>query len=160
MKPLWHEECWNIKVEWSRPKEYDRLLNEGSQHDEHAHLYLISARFGTNASKAIYIGKTYDQWVSERLSQTDHKLRHADFIKNYPRHMFYVSHGIVTNNDGKITEKRIDDVERILIYANEPQHAHNIQNFWQHGVTAPYKIENQGSRCTLPRTIALGIFAK
>lgn len=160
MEPLQHEGYWGIEVKWSRPKEYERLLDEGSPHDELANLYLISARFGTKPSKAIYVGKTYDQWVSMRLSQPDHQLRYTEFVKNYPRHIFYVSHGIVTNHDGKLTRKRIDDIERILIYANEPQHAHNIKNFWQHRVTMPYQIENRGSRCTLPRTIALGVFVE
>ena len=160
MEQLHHEGYWNIEIEWSRPKAYGRLLDEGSPHDEDAHLYLISARFSTSSHKAIYVGKTYDQWVSKRLSQADHKRRYSDFTKNYPRHNFYVSHGIVTNHDGKLTRKRIDDIERILIYANEPLHAHNVQNFWQHSVTTPYQIENRGSRCTLPRTISLGVFVK
>ena len=158
MEPLHHEEYWNIEIEWSRPKTYERLLDEGSPHDDLAHLYLISARMGTDSPKAIYVGKTYDQWVSKRLSQPDHKRRYAEFIIAYPRHNFYVSHGIVKIQNGKLTRKRIDDIERILIYVNEPLHAHNVQNFWQHSVTTPYQIENRGSRCTLPRTIALRVF--
>lgn len=160
MKPLWHEEYVNIEVHWSRPKDYDRLLEEGSPHDELARLYLISARFGTKPSKAIYVGKTDAQSVIKRLTQPDHQRRYINFVNDYPRHRFYVSHGIVTNHQGKLTQKRIDDIERILIYANEPQHAHNIKNFWRHGVTTPYQIENRGFRCTLPRVIALGVFVR
>jgi len=158
MEPLQHEEYWDIEIAWSRPKEYERVLEEGSPHDELAHLYLISARFGTKSPKAIYVGKTYDQFVKKRLSQPDHQKRYSQFVKDYPRHRFYVSHGVVTNHDGKLTRKRIDEIERILIYANKPQHAYNVQNFWTHGVTTAYQIENRGSRCTLPRTITLGVF--
>ncbi|MFZ3019472.1 MAG: hypothetical protein WA056_13565 [Gallionella sp.] len=160
MEPLWHEDRWHIEINWSRPVEYKRLLEEGSPHDEQAYLYLISARFGNKSSKTIYVGKAFRQSVSKRLSQPDHKLRHIEFLENYPRHRFYVSHGLVTVHEGKPTQKRIDDIERILIYANDPQHAHNVQNFWQHKVTTPYWIDNRGSRCTLPKTIALGIFAQ
>lgn len=160
MKPLWHEEHWHVEINWSRPVEYEQLLENGSSQDEVANLYLISARFGVKSPKTIYIGKTYDQWVSKRLSQSDHKIRYVKFCEGYPRHQIYVSHGVVTIHDGKLTRSRIDEIERILIYANDPTHAHNVQNFWQHDVTTPYRVENKGSRCTLPRIISLGVFVE
>lgn len=160
MKPLYHEQYWEVEIEWSRPKEYDRLLEEGSHHDESAHLYLISARYRDYESKLLYIGKTYDQWVSKRLSQKDHRSRYGTFQENYPNHIFFVSHGVITINGSKITRKRLSDIERILIYTNEPQHAHNVQNYYSHGVIGSYLIENKGSKCTLPSVISLGIFVK
>lgn len=160
MKPLYHEEYWSIRIEWSRPKEYSRFLVEPSDNEAFANLYLISARFGRNASKLLYVGQTYDQWVSRRLSQKDHKRRHSEFRENYPHHTLYVSQGIVTVHDGKLTRKRLNDIERVLIYINDPEHAHNVQNFYTHGVSGSYHIENSGSKCTLPRIISLGVFVK
>lgn len=160
MEPLSHEDYWNVQIDWSLPQEYERLLELGSPNDDLAHLYLISARYGKNEPKTIYIGQTYNQWVSKRLTQADHQSRYADFVENYSRHRLYVSHGIVTVHDGKITRKRINDIERILIYTNDPTHAHNIKNFQGHGVSTPYQIENRGSRCTLPRQISLGVFVR
>ena len=160
MEPLYHVESWEIEIEWKRPKKYKRVIEEGSVHDDSANLYLISARYGSANTKAIYIGKTWAQWVSKRLTQLDHKKRYAAFVKNYPRHAFYVSHGIVVINDGRLTKKRLDDIERILVYTNEPDHAHNVRNFYEHGVTGSYEIYNRGSRCTLPKFIALGVFVR
>lgn len=79
MEQLYHEEYWPIEVEWSRPREYDRLLDEGSTHDESANLYLISARYKNNTPKLLYIGQTFNQWVSKRLTQPDHKKSMTNF---------------------------------------------------------------------------------
>lgn len=159
MEPLYPDEHWLVEINWSRPTLYERLLEDGgSPHDDGAYLYLISARFSGNAPKALYIGQTYSQWVTKRLTQRDHKRRYETFAEEYPRHSLFVSHGYVTVHGGKLTAKRLDDIESILIYTNDPTHAHNVKNFYRHGVASPYFIENKGSRCTLPKTIALGVF--
>ena len=160
MKPLWHEDYWSVQISWSRPKEYDRLLLEGSPHDKTANLYLISARYGKSASKTVYIGQTYQQWVSKRLSQDDHKKRRDSIISKYPRHKLYVSHGVILIRNGVLTRKRVGEIKQILIYSNDLTHAHNIKNYWKHEVSTSYRIENRGSKCTLPKEIALGVFVK
>jgi len=160
MQPLYHQDYWEVEIDWKRPKKYERARDEGSDHDEFAHLYLISARYGSSEPKALYIGKTWKQTVATRLCQDDHKKRYAAFVKNYPRHSFYVSYGIVSVNDAKLTEKRLDAIERILIFTNEPEHAYNVQHLYEHGVTGSYEIQNRGSRCHLPRIIRLGVFVK
>ena len=160
MKPLYHEQYYEVEIDWSRPKAYDRLIEEGSHHDETARLYLISARYSNGKPKLLYIGKTYRQWVSKRLSQKDHKSRYGTFQENYPNHTLFVSHGVITINGSRITSERVSDIESILIYTNEPQHAHNVQNYYSHGVVGSYLIKNKGSKCTLPSVISLGIFVK
>jgi len=158
MQPLHHQEYWAIEVEWSRPKVYENVLSHGSEHDEYSNLYLISARFSTNTPKLLYIGKTFDQWVSKRLSQPDHIERHDKFLEHYSRHKLFVSHGYITVHGGRLTRQRLDDIERILIYTAEPAHAHNVKNFNAHGVRSSYRIENKGYKCTLPRVVTLGVF--
>ncbi len=160
MKPLYPDEFIDVEIKWTRPQRYDCLLQEDSKHDEVANLYLISARYGTAQAKTLYIGKTYLQWVTKRLSQKDHKTRYENFIENYPHHVFYVSHGIIEVREGNLNENRLDDVERILIYSSPPEHSQNVRNFYEHGVKGAYHIVNKGSRCTLPRNIKLGIFVK
>lgn len=158
MQPLSHQEAMEVEIDWKRPKEYARLLQEGSEHDENAKLYLITARYSKADSKVIYIGMTYAQQVSRRLAQADQKKHHAAFEKEYPRHKFFVSHGVINILSGNLTQKRLDDIKRILVYTNEPEHAHNVQNLYKHGVTGSYRIKNKGSKGTLPRLISLGIF--
>jgi hypothetical protein len=160
MKPLYPDEYWKVDVTWSKPSAYKKIRDEGHELDEFAYLYLITAKYSSNSPKSIYIGKTYQQCVSDRLNQKDHRARYAAFVKTYPRHSFHISFGEVEISHGNITAKRIDDIERILIYSNEPEHAHNVQNFYEHGVKGSYAITNKGYRATLPKHIMLGVFAK
>ena len=159
MKPLFEDEFWEVTIEWKKPKEYNRLLREGSDHDETARLYLITARYAKATSKGKYIGKTFRQKVSVRLKQPDHKKRYAAFTGKHPNHKFFVSHGIITMHNGKLTEKRLAEIEQILIYSNDPTHSGNVKNFYEHGVSGSYAITNTGFRCSLPRKIQLGVFA-
>lgn len=159
MKPLFEDEFWDVTIEWKKPKEYSRLLLEGSDHDSTAQLYLISARFAKAASKGKYIGKTFQQKVTIRLKQPDHKKRYAAFTGIHPNHKFFVSHGVITMNNGKLTENRLAEIEQILIYSNDPTHSGNVKNFYEHGVTGSYLINNVGYRCSLPKKIQLGVFA-
>lgn len=160
MEPLYGDDYWDIAIQWTRPRSYEKVRGSWCKHDDDANLYLITAKYSKNRSKCIYIGKTYDQWVSKRLTQEDHKKRYAAFVKNYPNHKFFVSHGIVSMKKGKIVRSRIKEIEIILIYSNDPEHCHNVQNFYNHGVTGSYSIENFGYKSTLPKVISLGVFVK
>ena len=60
-------------------------------------------------------------------------------------------------DEGRLTQKRVDDIERILIYASSLDHTENRNNIWSHKVSDAYRITNTGSRSSLPRTIFLGI---
>lgn len=159
VKPLYEDEFWDVSIEWKLPTEYSRLLVDGSKHDGSAHLYMISARFAKSPPKGKYIGKTWHQDVSTRLKQPDHKKRFAAFKGVHPDHRFYVSHGILSISNGNLTNNRLAEIEKILIYANDPDHSGNVKNFYEHGVNGSYAIENTGYRCALPRKIQLGVFA-
>lgn len=160
MKPLYEDDSWDIEIQWSRPRQYELVVAEGVDYDATADLYMISARFSSRKPKSLYIGKAWRQEVSYRLSQEDHKKRYAAYIKNYPHHSLYVSHGTVTVYNGNLTEKRLSDIEKILIYSNDSEHASNLKSIYTHGVTGSYRLENLGSRCSLPKAIHLGIFVK
>lgn len=59
-----------------------------------------------------------------------------------------------------MVRSRIKDIENILIYSNDPDHSHNVQNFYNHGVKGSYLIKNCGYKSTLPKEISLGVFVK
>jgi hypothetical protein len=160
LKPLFENNFWEVQIQWTRPRAYERVRGEGSEHDNSACLYYICAQFSTGKPKVLYIGQTYQQAVSTRLQQPDHQSRYAAFVRNYPRHRFSVSHGIVSVVDGRLTKRRVDDIERLLIYANDPEHAHNVQHIYQHGVRESYFITNTGYRSGLPRSLQLGVFVE
>jgi len=157
MKPLPDEYPREISIRWTRPRAYASVLAEGCSHDDDAKLYMISRRYSTAAPKVIYIGKTWDQCVSGRLKQKDHRERYARWRHAYPRQSFFVSHGIVKIDEGRMTRKRLDEIERILIYASSLDHTENINNIWTHRVTDAYRILNSGSRASIFRKIFLGI---
>ena len=160
LESLLQDDYWEVYIQWTRPCLYERVRDEGSKYDNSAHLYYIRAKYSTGRPKVLYIGQTYQQSVSIRLGQPDHRKRCAEFTNSYPNHHFAVSHGIVSITYGNITSNRIDDIESLLIYANDPEHAYNVRNINQHGVKRSYFVTNRGYRSTLPRFLWLGLFAK
>ena len=62
-------------------------------------------------------------------------------------------------NNGKLTSKRLAEIEQILIYSSDPTHSGNVKNFYEHKVTESYLISNIDYRCSLPKKIQLGVFA-
>jgi hypothetical protein len=160
LQPLDPGQFWEVHVDWKKPVKYKVILEAGCNHDDSAHLYRILSRYSVYPFKSLYIGHTYNQCISVRLGQPDHKKRYADFQVAYPKHSFWVSCGIVTMENGKKTKKRIKDIETILIYTNQSEHSHNVSNVYKHGVTGSYHIENHGYRCGLPRELHLGFFVR
>ena len=103
LESLLQDDYWEVYIQWTRPCLYERVRDEGSKYDNSAHLYYIRAKYSTGRSKVLYIGQTYQQSVSIRLGQPDHRKRYAEFTNSYPNHRFAVSHGIVSITYGNIT---------------------------------------------------------
>jgi len=160
LTPLFKNEFWNVEISWSRPTTYENVIYYGTDRDDEAYLYIIAAKYGSNKSKILYIGKTYKQTVSVRLNQEDHKKRYRKFRKEYPRHKLYISYGIVKMKNGKLNSNRIKEIEKILIYSNKTEHSYNVSNLSYHGVTDSYKIKNSGYKHTLPEYLYLGVFSR
>jgi hypothetical protein len=158
VKPLYAGEFWDVSVQWMRPMAYDTLTSNGSEHDLSANFYMILGRYSYQPAKVLYIGMTFQQSVSKRLNQRDHQNRYAAFIGNYKHHWFQVSHGLLTMHNGNITEKRVKDIEQLLIYANDSAHARNLKSIYTHGVTGSYQVHNKGYKATLPSKLSIGLF--
>jgi hypothetical protein len=160
MKILFEDAFLNVTISWSRPMLYENLISNGSSYDETAYLYMISGKYHNHPNKVFYIGKTYNQTVSNRLTQKDHKKRYDALKKEYPRHKLFVSHGNVQIHNGNVSPKRIDQIESILIYSMPGEHSINKMNFWSHGVKNEYLLTNKGYKNNLESTIGLGVFVK
>ena len=156
MKRVFDEDPWTIDIKWSRPKAYAAVVADKSGTEDDASLYSILARYRSGPRKLFYVGKTFSYFVSTRLSQRDHKARLAKFVQAHPRHSFEVSYGVIKCT--KLTRKRLGEIEQLLIYSSDPVHSKNVRNFYDHCVSDAYHIRNNGSRCSLPKTIALGVF--
>jgi len=162
LKPLFpDDEFWQVEVKWMPPVAYDKVLSEGSPHDDDAYLYMIVAKHSAHPPKVVYLGRTCKQCVSVRLTQVDHKKRHAALVEKCPNHHLLVSHGLVTVKNGNLTERRIQDVERLLIYSNPDfEKAINVANFNHHNVEGSYWIWNIGHKAGLPSEVCLGVTAR
>ena len=121
---------------------------------------MISVRFSDKPHKAVYIGKTYKQSIKTRLKQPDHRSRYAGIVTNYPKHKAFVRYGNVKIHGRNPTEKRLGDIENILIYCYDNDHSRNIKSIYSHGVTDSYQIISSGSRCELPACLSFGFFSK
>ncbi len=160
MNPVFEDDFWRVHISWSKPIPYEKARDVGSDHDETANLYMITARFSDKDHKFIYLGKTYKQYVQRRLKQPDHAARYAAIVKHHPKHAVFLRYGTVKVEEGKVTNKKIDDLERILIYCLDDEHSKNIKSVYSHGVASSYEIISSGSRGTLPKCLALGFFSR
>jgi len=158
MNTLPDEIITKVAITWTRPIDYDRLIETSHPKDDEAHLYMITARFSTKTSKIVYIGKTYKQNVSTRLKQPDHKKRRKLLHRKYKKHKLRVSLGLVSISGGNCTRRRIDEVESLLIYAGYQPTSINLRKIWDHRVADSYEIRNFGYRNGLPSRICFGLF--
>ena len=159
LSALREEDYWNVEISWTRPKKYEAIITQGSIYDDEAQLYMISGRYGKYPHKLFYLGKTYSQSVSKRITQPDHQKRYNMLKKRHPKHVLCISHGIVSIEGGRIVYDRLKEIENILVYTSAiSTNSINIANTVQHGVKKPYYIYNKGSKCELPREIYLGLF--
>lgn len=137
------KEHFCVSVRWTR----HRLWQEGKVNphpEEHRiYLYMIVGRF--NASRRIlYIGKTYRQYASYRLTQPDHIRRRKKLRREYPHHKLTVSFGIVNFDGVRCTSKRIDEVESILIYANWHPEIFNSKKVYHMAIREQIRVTNRG----------------
>ena len=157
---LYPDMFWEVNITWSRPCKYESFLKNGSSSVGGAKLYKVTGRFGKSDPKLFYLGKTYKQKVTKRLTQQDHKDRYNNLRKEYPRHQLYVSLGVVELDEGRITATRIDQIESLLIFAHDEDHIINIKNINEHKITEQYRIYNRGYKSPLLKEVLLGVLGK
>ena len=104
-------------VKWTRHRRWEKGQVRAHPDERLIYLYMIVGTFG-RTRRVLYIGKTYKQTASYRLSQPDHVKRWRTLKRSYPRHKLTVSFGIPSIAEYNCTEKRIDEIESILLYAN------------------------------------------
>lgn len=156
MKPTFENVFYEAEIQWTKPVIYDDIVAAPSKYNELANLYMITARFSNRDSKTLYIGKTWCQGVHKRIRQADHKNRIAQYRADHPHHTFEIRHGVIKMKAGRLTEKRLSDIESLLIYITENR---NIKSVLNHGVVKSYKITNKGYKCWLPKSLAFGLFS-
>ena len=165
MKILFEDFFLYAEINWSKPVIYENARDFCYEIDKEYNFYKITGKYSKYPHRLFYIGKTYYQYINIRLKQKDHKERINTISKNYPRFKVYVSFGAVkfsdyNFNEKRISEKRIDDIESLLIYSNDNDYLQNRSKVFSLNVKNQYKIINKGYSSPLYREIAYGIFYK
>ena len=152
--------CWSAEIYWSRPLLYDKARDFHYEANDISNIYKITGKYSKFNHKMLYIGKTYAQSVCIRLNQKDHIIRYENIREQYPRFKIYVSFGSIHLKYGKLTRKRIDEIESLLIYAHEFDDIQNKNKLFSLNVKDQYKIINKGYAYPLNKEIAYGIFTR
>ncbi len=160
MERVFEEDVYTVDIEWSDPSPYDNTL-QSSLEDLHAvYLYKTIGQYHRHFH-LLYIGKTFTQYVTQRLSNKDHQSKRNELQSQYPRHALLVSFGSVTSSS-KRNARLIDEVESLLIYthSNSPK-LQNKNKVWTKRIIRDYKITNSGFREEgMVKEINLGLFYK
>ncbi len=151
-----------IKIKWSKPIKYEKFLEDDSNDEQYVYLYIIIGKYSENPYELFYIGKSYYSFVSDRLKNKDHKERYVEIKKKCPGYKLFISLGFIKLSDRKkITDKLIDEIESILIYANDNEYIFNKNKLYSYNVDNEYKITNKGFKhIPLYKKIYNGIFVK
>ena len=160
MQRAFDSTVYEVGVKWSRPKLYANALDTDADELYDAFFYKIIGKYN-GSYHLLYIGKTYDQFVTDRLQNKDHQKKRAAIQKKYSRHELLVSFGFVSSEE-KRNRRLIDEVESLLIYTHSDHtKLQNKNKIWSHKITRDYKIINSGFRKDeMVKEIALGLFFK
>jgi hypothetical protein len=158
------ESAWTVNIKWSRPILYENVIRTdyaygyGQDH----WLYMILGYYGTSQRKIFYIGKVYKSYVGDRLRNPDHVRRYLKLRQAHPNHELRLSLGNVLIKQGNITNRRVDQIESLLIYtAGESELSIvNKSKLLTHKITEPYALYNSGYHHPLAKEIHHGIFIK
>lgn len=175
---LFKDASLKAKILWSDPVLYDDVLNGeyciiesenidfnnyGDNDNDfwvndfknvNSNFYMILGQWSQKI-KLFYIGKTKKS-VFNRLKQQDHKRRKKEMEEDHPKHKLLISFGDLYMEYGcNKTSKRIDDIESLLIYAQEPEY--NKNKIFNHKVESDYWIKNYGYTDPLYKQLHYGL---
>ncbi len=159
LKLLYREYFWQVTIEWSKPVNYSNINFYELANDSNFDLYMITGKYSDYKHKIFYIGKSYFQTISKRLNQKDHIQRIQSLKKKHPKHDLFISCGKVNIADSRKTQKRIDEIESILIFSFDTDAKINKnKNYTLNTKSNHYIITNKGYRAELEKKLYFGLF--
>ncbi|MEG3157671.1 hypothetical protein ACKVMH_07200 [Lysobacter zhanggongensis] len=154
MDLIFDDDHHDVTIKWSRPVE---LTAKGVPEHENELLYLITAH-GDGAEKMVYVGQAYSQPVAVRIAQPDHIKKQREWAQRFPGHRFKVRRGLVSLKQGKISVKKINSIEAVLIYCFDSEHCMNGKARFRAAISGHYEISNTGFKSGLPRRLGYGFY--
>ncbi len=158
MKRAFTQTVHEVKIKWSKPKNYTKALQTENNGLEDSYFYKIIAHY-KDSFKLLYIGMSYSQYPSKRLSNRDHVNKREHLQNLYKRHELLISYGHIITLDN-VNFKLIDEIESLLIYSHtDLPHLTNKKKVWSYKITSEYQIKNTGFRKDgMAKDIGLGVF--
>ena len=160
MKLLYSDYCWTAQIYWSKLFNYDRFLINCGINEDFTFSYIIFGQYSKFSRRIFYIGKTYDQYIHTRISQKEHKIRIQTLRSKHPKFKFYICIGKLEIINGKISRKRIDQIESLLIFSSDSDYLINKNKVFSLRLKDHYKVVNHGYHKPLPKQIILGLFTQ
>lgn len=162
LQPQFHNESWSIVIKWSAPTNLSHIYQKKSKNDKPNQLFLVSSQLGSEPHNLIILGQTYNKSFRDLAHEPKFTEWRNTYQVNYQHNSLFVSHGAVTVRNGKLDQRRMDEIVFIINYIIFPYHFNNIQNvqsyYFTGGINGSYFIKNTGSGCMLPYKIMIGAF--
>ena len=128
-----------VEVEWYGPYKIDTVVEEFHEYEDFG-LYMITRRWGEYPEKILYIGLTYSQDFSTRLSQHTWVYDEIGTLKVRVGYLL----------EKRSSEKRLRDVENLLIYVYQPKYNDKGKSTYS---GRDLKIINSGRRGPLDKEV-------
>lgn len=145
------------EVEWTPPVPHDLLFSGGVAADETAYLYSIVG-YVDKGWWPYYIGMVFDQSVSIRNQQADHRTRLMKLKEANPEVGFSIALGTPRFREGRPTRSAIEAIEGLLIYANWHEGMINERKINRFSHAKQIYIRNVGWAEHVEVEIAYGVF--
>ena len=132
------------EIMWSKPYPYEVLYTGHAEEDYEASFYSIVA-YSEKEWWSYYIGMVYEQCISDRHKQEDHK-RRLKYLQSKNKNLnFSISLGTLKLLHGaRITKKVVDEIEGLLIYGNWNEYMVNKKKIEHFSSDRTFHITNKG----------------
>lgn len=133
-----------VKIFWSGPYSIDSAIGKFTNYDDYG-VYMITRLWGKDSETILWIGQVYWRCFGERLAE------HKRYWLNDLRGEIRVRTGkIRLTGNRKISKKRVNDVETLLINHGEPlENTQKISRYYGREM----KIKNLGRKGPLDTEI-------
>lgn len=145
------------EINWTPPSPRDLVISGNLDEDATAYFYSIVSRVD-KTWWPYYIGMTYNQSVSLRLTQSDHLNRLALLTREHPNRDFSISLGTPNFKVGRRDRRTIEAIEGLLIYSNWHESMINDRKINRFSDAKQMYVRNVGWNEHVEPEAAYGVF--
>ena len=114
-------------ITWTKATLLEQFRAQPNDQDANFYMLLLSE---AGRRPVLYLGKTFDQYVSWRIEQPDHQDRLSRIQRKYPNADVLISVGVISSPDrNRFDRGFIDQIESLLILVHQPEFNDNKRSF-------------------------------